>query len=98
MRDQFWSRYKQEYLQSLQPRSKLNERQRDLEVGGIVIMKEETPRNEWHLAQVIEAIMTESDGEVRKAKIIMEKDGKRTCLRPTSELIYLISTTFWQGV
>ena len=89
--DQFWSRWKQKYLQSLQPRSKWNERQRDLEVGDIVIMKEETPRNEWHLAKVIEAIKSESDGKVRKVKIIMEKDGKKIYLRPTSELVYLFS-------
>ena len=84
--DQFWSRWKQDYLQNLQPRPKWNERPRGLEVGDIVSVKEDTPRNKWHLARVVEAIKSENDGKVRKAKIIMENDGRKIYLRPTSEL------------
>jgi hypothetical protein len=43
--DQFWIRWKNEYLQSLQSRSKWNKRHSNLEVGDIVLMKDDTLRN-----------------------------------------------------
>ncbi|CAB4027867.1 Hypothetical predicted protein, partial [Paramuricea clavata] len=61
--DQFWTRWKWEYLQSQQKRTKWNERQPNLREGDIVIMKEQSPRNQWPLGRVVEAILSE-DGKL----------------------------------
>lgn len=92
--DQFWIRWKREYLQSLQVRPKWSENQRNLAVGDVVIVKDkEVFRNEWPLGRVIEAIESD-DKKVRKAKVTVSKDGKvKTIFRPINELILLIPTT-----
>jgi hypothetical protein len=85
--DQFWTRWKREYLQSQQKRTKWNERQPNIREGDIVIMKEQSPRNQWPLGRVVEAILSE-DGKVRKAKIAISRDGeKKVYYRPINELV-----------
>lgn len=39
--DQFWVRWRREYLQSLQPRKKWNQSQRNLTEGHVVLMKDD---------------------------------------------------------
>ncbi|CAB3983014.1 PREDICTED: uncharacterized protein LOC107357656 [Paramuricea clavata] len=91
--DQFWSRWKNEYLQNQQRRSKWNERRHNLAVGDIVTMKEEAHRNEWPLGRVVDAVESSNDGLVRKVKIVIWRDGeKKYYLRPISQLVYIMST------
>ena len=54
--NEFWLRWKKEYLLSLQLRQKWNKPRRDMCVGDIVIIKgeESLPRNQWQLARVFE--------------------------------------------
>ena len=88
--DQFWVRWKREYLQNLQRREKCLDVQRNLVVGDVVMMKNaDASRNEWPMGIVAEA-MKSDDGKVRKAKIEVIKEGKKTFLRPISELILLL--------
>ena len=44
---EFWSRWRNEFLQSLQIRQKWNKQKRDFEVGDIVLLKEDLGRNKW---------------------------------------------------
>ncbi len=74
--DQFWTRWKREYLQLLQTRAKWNEKRKNLEAGIIVIMKQDSRRYKWPLARITNVHMSE-DGKVRKANIILCKDGER---------------------
>lgn len=88
--DQFWIRWKQEYLQALQSRSKWNDHPPNLEVGDIVIVKDQTPRNQWPLGKIVDAIKSKDD-KVRKAEVALWKDGGiKKYLRPVNELILLI--------
>ena len=65
----FWSRWKNEYLQTLQMRSKWNERTREVSKSDIVIIKDDNqPRNCWVLAVVVETFPSE-DGHIRKVKV-----------------------------
>ena len=90
--DQFWIRWKNEYLQNQQSRAKWNERRPNLTVGDIVMMKEETHRNNWPLARVINTFQSQ-DGKVRKVDVITWKDGgKKSYLRPISNLVFLMGT------
>ena len=73
--NQFWARWRYEFLQNLQSRSKWMRPTRNLMVGDIVISKEdEGPRNQWPLAKVVEVYPSE-DGYVRKVRIL-KADGE----------------------
>ncbi len=62
--DQFWLRWRKEFMLSLQPRQKLVHPQRNIQAGDIVLIKEEiAPRNCWHTARVTEAYASD-DGLV----------------------------------
>lgn len=87
--NQFWVRWRHEFLQNLQSRSKWMRPTRNLMVGDIVISKEdEGPRNQWPLAKVVEVYPSE-DGYVRKVKILKadgELDNKGRRQKPPSLL------------
>lgn len=67
--EQFWSRWKKEYLQNVSLRQKWHIPRRNLKVNDIVIIKEDMlPRNQWQLGRVVET--TEgTDGLVRRVKV-----------------------------
>ncbi len=89
--DQFWTRWKNEYLQNQQTRAKWNKQRRNLEVGDIVILKEDANRNAWPLGRVVDALKSK-DGKVRKAMVITWKDGEmKRYLRPISNLVFVMS-------
>lgn len=53
--EQFWGRWRKEYLANINLRQKWHAARRNLKVGDIVIVKEEEiPRKEWKLATVLE--------------------------------------------
>ena len=89
--DQFWIRWKHEYLQALQSRSKWNDHPPNLEVGDIVIVKDQTSRNHWpYMGKIVDAIKSKDD-KVRKVEVAQWKDGGiKNYLRPVNELILLI--------
>ncbi|XP_072172537.1 uncharacterized protein [Diadema setosum] len=87
--NEFWTRWKKEYLQSLQSRQKWIHPGRNLAVGDVVISKEteDEVRCRWPLARVT-AVYPSKDGFVRKVRILMadkllDSEGKRQ--RPPSE-------------
>ncbi|KAI4871708.1 hypothetical protein NFI96_005782 [Prochilodus magdalenae] len=62
----FWSRWKREYLATLQNRSKWQEEHQNLKEGDLVLLKDtQAKRNEWPMALVTKAIAS-GDGKVRK--------------------------------
>ena len=89
--DQFWLRWRREYLQSMQPRRKWSSPRRNLTNGDVVLMKEDgAHRNDWPLGRITEAIQSE-DGQVRKARVEIIRDGKKKAfLRPVKELVVLV--------
>ncbi|KAM9834391.1 uncharacterized protein ACBT44_011736 isoform 1-T1 [Syngnathus typhle] len=69
--EEFWSRWKKEYLLNLQQREKWNKTKRNARINDIVIIKDEnTPRNEWKLAKVTQVYPSE-DGHVRKIQLLI---------------------------
>ena len=49
---EFWSRWRNEFLQSLQIWQKWNKRKRGFDIGDVVFLKEDLGRNEWPIARV----------------------------------------------
>ncbi|XP_067945353.1 uncharacterized protein [Watersipora subatra] len=87
--EQFWSRWKLEYLQSLQKRQKWKNAKINLKPGDVVIvMDDELPRCNWQLGRVTE-VQTNSDGYVRHATL---QTAKNKLKRPVHKLILLHTT------
>ena len=87
--NEFWKRWKGEYLQNLQVRRKWNRPKPNLEVDDIVIIRDDDlPRGQWWLGRVSE-VFPSKDGLVRAVKVAtatssLDKFGKP--LRPISFL------------
>lgn len=99
--EQFWSRWRTEYLANISLRQKWHELRRNVQDGDIVIVKEgEVPRNEWRLARVLK-VCRDDDGLVRRATIQMGnrglgKRGERLTKpsiveRPIQKLVVLVA-------
>ena len=100
--NEFWCRWRKEFIHSLQERVKWTRPKKNLIAGDIVIIKEDnTPRNQWRLARVMEG-KPDKDGLVRKVKLLvgtskLTSNGKRkdplTSLeRPIHKLVLLHSS------
>ena len=98
--NEFWSRWRKEFLLSLQERRKWTRPSRDLQVDDVVIMKDESlPRNAWPLARV-SAVYPVADGQVGKVQVVLadsclDSKGKRTGQlryfdRPIHKLVLLM--------
>ena len=89
--DQFWTRWRREYIQNLQLKTKWNWEHRNLSVGDIVMMKDEQAhRNNWPLGRVVHASRSE-DGKAGKATTLIRRDGqKKTYEQPISMLVLLV--------
>lgn len=84
--EQFWSRWKREYLLNISTRQKWHTTRRNLKVDDLVIIKEDTPRNQWHLGRVVETTQ-ENDGLVRRVRLLVGERTSGKQNRPTKPLI-----------
>ncbi|KAG5262246.1 hypothetical protein AALO_G00293800 [Alosa alosa] len=65
--NEFWSRWRTEYLSTLHPRRKWNKTHRNLQPGDIVLLKQtQVPRNEWPMA-LVTSTSESSEGKVHKS-------------------------------
>lgn len=91
----FWTRWKHEYVQGLQSRQKWLSAKRNLAVGDVVIIHEECSRLGWKLGRVVEAKRSE-DGLVRSVNVesVDTLTGRKSLLkRPVGKLVCLIEST-----
>ena len=71
--DQFWHRWRHEFLVIQQDRQKWLENKRDLKIGDVVLVKVvDLPRNRWCCARIIE-ILHSGDGLARSEKVRVPK-------------------------
>lgn len=86
--NEFWQRWKREYLLNLQQRQKWQRIKRNSQANDIVILHDDNlPRNEWKLARVVEAIPS-VDGIVRKVKLLVS-DTTLEKGKPNTRLVHL---------
>ena len=91
--DQFWKRWRKEYLHYLQRRSKWQREEREMRVGDLVLLSDaNTPRNDWRRGVITEVVVSQ-DGYVRKVKL---RTGSKTSgsenilTRPIHKLVLLL--------
>ena len=91
--EQFWSRWKREYMMNLTLRQKWHTAQRNIRQGDIVLVKDEDlSRNKWPLAKVVEA-NPDTDGLVRRVRVMIgnKLSGKPSVLeRSVHKLVLLV--------
>jgi len=87
--NEFWTRWRKEFLRALQEQQKWVRPRQNLQIGDIVIIKDDnTPHNHWQLARVTEA-QKGKDRLVSKVNLVvgdrrLSSTGGRT--RPVSFL------------
>ncbi|VDI11855.1 Hypothetical predicted protein [Mytilus galloprovincialis] len=84
--DLFWTRWRKEYLPLLQRRTKWTKPTRNMQVGDIVLISDNAPRNSWNMARVIELIK-DKDNVVRIVKV---KTANSVLMRPIAKLCLLV--------
>lgn len=98
--NEFWTRWKKEFLHTLQERQKWMRPRRNLQLDDVVIISNDyLPRNTWQIARV-EDVYRDPDGYVRKVKLAvgdatLDSNGRRvkhiTFLeRPVQKLVLLV--------
>ncbi|XP_069101559.1 uncharacterized protein [Argopecten irradians] len=87
--EEFWKKWRREYLLNLQTRTKWQKPQRNLQEGDIVLMKDRSvARMEWPLA-VVNRVFISEDKLVRKVEIRVVRDGKTTYfVRSVTEVVF----------
>ncbi|XP_068215893.1 uncharacterized protein [Palaemon carinicauda] len=87
MAEQFWARWKREYLLGLQKRQKWLKERRNVRVGDVVLMvKENEAHCHWPLARVVQTKVGK-DGLVRT--VTVRREGKEYD-RPLSKLVLIL--------
>ena len=64
-------RFRKEYLQGLQHRPKWNKKERNIEIGDIVLINDESLPTNARLLGHVHDVMPSKDGLVRKVKILI---------------------------
>jgi hypothetical protein len=83
----FWSRWKREYLLTLQQRQKWNKIQRNIQVGDLVLVKDDNlARCNWSMARVLSTVK-DSKAVVRSVKL---KTQSSELCRPIHKLVLLL--------
>ncbi len=100
--NEFWKRWRTEFLLEMQRRSKWTKPKKNLNPGDIVIIKDDAARrNQWQLARIMESYV-DADGLVRKVKLILatsalDERGRRNDTRynyierPVHKLVLILS-------
>ena len=97
--NEFWQRWRKEYVLNLQSRQKWRKSKRDVQLGDIMMVKDDdVPRNCWKLGRVCK-VLTDTDDHIRRVQLVigdstLTKDGKRnkkvsTLERPIHKLILI---------
>ena len=89
--DMFWGRWRREYINSLQARTRWTTEKPNLREGKVVLLKDaQAKRNDWPLGLITKTFPSE-DGKVRKVLVKTTKAGERKqFLRPITEIILLL--------
>ena len=90
--EEFWNQWRKEFLQSLQERQKWNTKTRNFEVGDIVLLQDDSHRNQWPMARIV-SIEPDKNGNVRNVELQVadrNSDGQQILRRTITKIILLV--------
>jgi hypothetical protein len=92
MAETFWTRWRKEYLQTLQSRTKWFTKRRNIKVNDIVLMKENCERNVWPMG-IVTKVFPSGDGLVRKVQVRVYREEKcHLYTRPVTDIVLLVES------
>ena len=93
--DEFWRRWRKEYLQNQQKRTKWHNQRDGSKVGNVLlIVQENVSRNEWNRGKIVDE-REDSEGQICSVYVkVRSKSGKseQVLERPINKLVFLCST------
>ena len=90
--NEFWTRWRKEFLHTLQERKKFSRKRRNLQKGDVILLKSDSNnRNEWPIARVTETF-ADSNGIIRtvRARIGDTTGDQREFVRPIAKIVLLL--------
>ena len=91
--NEFWKRWRSEFLQSLQPRQKWNAKKQNFEEGDVVLLKnKDLARNRWPMAKVVD-MNADEHSLVRSVQLRMPN---RSILEHTIQKLILLLEAEWK--
>ena len=85
--NEFWQRWRKEYIQNLQKRTKWSTERANLDINDVVMIKDDDlKRNDWKLARITN-VCKGADGKVRSVELLTANKTELT--RPIHKLILL---------
>ena len=92
--NEFWSRWRKEFIQTLQERQKWVKMSRNFCIGDIVLLKTDlTTQNHWPMCKVV-GTNSDDKGVVRSVKLLLgnsgNKDDKYILERPITKIVLLL--------
>ena len=92
--NEFWSRWRKEFIQTLQERQKWVKMSRNFCIGDIVLLKTDlTTQNHWPMCKVV-GTNSDDKGVVRSLKLLLgnsgNKDDKHILERPITKIVLLL--------
>ena len=87
--NEFWTRWRKEFLTSLQQRQKWTEMRRNFEINDVVLLKTDANRNKWPMAKITD-VFPDDMGVVPNVKLMIgnKKDNESRVLeRPIQKLV-----------
>ena len=91
--NEFWCRWRKEFVHTLQERQKWATRERNGRINDIVLLKEDAPRNQWPLCKTIKA-NPDDQGIVRSVALLLGTDDNNNreeiLEHPISKLVLIL--------
>ena len=91
--DEFWSRWRKEFLSILQGRSKWTIKKRNFKINDTVLIQTDAARNSWPMGRILE-INKDENNAVRSVKLLISKKGSSFTSPilewPISKLVLLV--------
>lgn len=84
---QFWKRWSSEYLNTLQMRKKWNHQRDNLEVGELVLIKDDSVVQQWRKGRIVEV----HPGSDNKVRVVTLKTATGIIQRPIVKLVPLLN-------
>ena len=91
--EEFWTRWRKEFLVTLQQQQKWSTSKRNFLVDDIVLLKDNFHhRNHWPMARIVETFADEN-GDIRSVKLKLGNNGECTYFeRPISKIVLLLES------